>query len=232
MAYEDAKEHAGQSYRGMNVGGVHQWTYPDGKWTERKVTPQRWDVAFTSLKRRRRNAPDGSGAEVGSGYHWLVVAHQWVGKLDANTYATHLEGSKHLLAFRKPGWQGWTTQQRGHTSARLKAIAALEELIEELRDLDDGAFEDPKDDAALASLLQAEETGRAARTPAPASGQAPSAASAASTRRPPSAPTAATGGAKHARPARVRRERRERRAPRRAGAAAAPARRGPRTSRR
>src|SRR5688500_1255015 len=52
MAYEDEKEFAGKSYRGMKVGGSHLWTYPDGKWTERKITPQRWDVAFTSLKRR------------------------------------------------------------------------------------------------------------------------------------------------------------------------------------
>jgi hypothetical protein len=163
MAYEDEKSHAGQAYRGMKVGGVHLWTYPEGKWAERKVTPQRWDVAFTSLKRRRRRAPEGSGAEVGSGYHWLIVAHQWVGKLDANTYATHLEGSKHLLSFRKPGWKGWTTQQRGHTSARLKAIAALEELIEELRDQTDEGLEDPQDDAALASLLQAEDAAAGAR---------------------------------------------------------------------
>lgn len=165
MAYEDVKEHGGKSYRGMKVGGSHLWTYPDGKWTERKLTPQRWDVAFTSLKRRRRRAPEGSGAEVGSGYHWLIVAHQWAGKMDANTYATHLEGSKHLLSFRKPGWRGWTTQQKGHTSARLRTIAILEELIEELRDASDGEVEDPRDDAALTSLIEGEEA--PAPTPAP-----------------------------------------------------------------
>jgi hypothetical protein len=207
MAYEDEKEFAGKSYRGMKVGGSHLWTYPEGKWTERKLTPQRWDVAFTSLKRRRRRAPQGSGAEVGSGYHWLIVAHQWAGKVDANTYATHLEGSKHLLSFRKPGWQGWTTQQKGHTSARLRTIAILEELIEELRDLSDGEFEDPRDDAAMSSLIEGEEA--PAPTPAPLA-----------------APKTARKGAKERRS--VTRPRRVRRAP----AVAAPATRARRSSRR
>ena len=153
MAYGDEKQHRGAPYRGMRVGGVHRWSYPDGRWTERKVTPQRWEVSFTSRKQRRARAPEDSGAEVGSGYHWLIVAHQWAGKLDANTYATHMEGTKHLVSFRKPGWQGWTTQQRGHTSARLRTIMALEELIAELRDARDEDFEDPKDLLALEGLL-------------------------------------------------------------------------------
>jgi hypothetical protein len=159
MAYQDEKEHGGATYRGMKVGGSHLWTYPDGTWVERKLTPQRWEVAFTSLKRRRRRAPEGSGAEVGSGYHWLIVAHQWVGKMDANTYATHLEGSKHLLAFRKPGWKGWTTQQKGHKSARLRTIATLEQLLDDLRAAPDDAFEDPRDDAALTSLVEGAASG-------------------------------------------------------------------------
>lgn len=165
MAYGEEKESGGLRYRGMRVGGVHRWTYPDGKWTERKVTPQRWDVAFTSRKVRRNKAPDNSGAEVGSGYHWLVVAHQWVGKMDDNTYATHLEGTKHLLAFRKAGWQGWTTQQRGHTSARLRAIMALEELVAELRDRPDEDFEDPQDGKALLGLLAGEDAEPAMTAP-------------------------------------------------------------------
>lgn len=153
MAFADEKG-SDQSQRGTQVGGPQMWSYPDGKWTERKLTPQRWDVAFTSLQRRRRRAPEGSGAEVGSGHHWLVVAHQWAGKMDANTYATHLEGSKHLLGIRKPGWNGWSTQQEGHKSARVRTIAILEELITELRGMADEAFEDPRDDGAMASLLE------------------------------------------------------------------------------
>ncbi|MFO1535573.1 MAG: hypothetical protein ABR586_07915, partial [Thermoplasmatota archaeon] len=83
--YGDPKEFKGRQYHGMKVGGVHKWDYPDGVWEERKLDPQRWQVTFRSLKRRRGRAPRGSGAGVGSGYHWLIVAHQWVRKLDANT---------------------------------------------------------------------------------------------------------------------------------------------------
>ena len=150
MAYADPKEHGGKTYHGMKVGGTHRWTYPDGEWSERKVMPNRWDIQFTSLKRRQRNAPVGSGAEVGSGYHWLIVAHQWVDKLDANTYATHLEGEKHLIAFKKPGWRGWNTQFRGKNQAKEKTIKALEEAIVRLRQ--GPAVEDPVAKAALEEL--------------------------------------------------------------------------------
>ncbi|HEX2065594.1 MAG TPA: hypothetical protein VHI93_02170, partial [Candidatus Thermoplasmatota archaeon] len=94
--YGDVKEFRGKAYHGMKVGGVHRWDYPDGYWEERKVDPQRWEVMFRSLKRRKGKAPRGSGAGVGSGYHWLIVAHQWVHKLDDNTYSTLMEGSKYL----------------------------------------------------------------------------------------------------------------------------------------
>lgn len=133
MAYQDPKEHAGRSYHGMKVGGTHRWSYPDGEWKEKKLEPNRWHVEFTSLKRRKRRAPRGSGAELGSGYHWLVVAHQWVTKLDANTYATQMEGEKYLIAFKKPDWGGWNTELRGRKGARQKTIQALEDALERVR---------------------------------------------------------------------------------------------------
>ncbi|MEA3143351.1 MAG: hypothetical protein QOG31_675 [Thermoplasmata archaeon] len=115
--YGDAKEFHGKAYHGMKVGGVHRWDYPDGYWEESKLDPQRWEVMFRSLKRRRGKAPRGSGAGVGSGYHWLIVAHQWVHKLDANTYSTILEGHKYLVAFKKPDWGKWNTQFRNQKGA-------------------------------------------------------------------------------------------------------------------
>jgi hypothetical protein len=152
MAYSDAKSYGSARYHGMKVGGVHHWTYPDGQWTERKVKPDRWEVTFTSLKRRNRRAPAGSGAEVGSGYHWLIVAHQWVDKLDANTYATQLEGSKYLVAFRKPDWPVWNTQLRNaKRHAKEKAIAALQDMIRRIEESDED-LEDVVDQAALVDL--------------------------------------------------------------------------------
>lgn len=152
MAYREAKTYGSATYHGMKVGGVHHWTYPDGDWTERKVAPDQWEVKFTSLKRRKRRAPTGSGAEVGSGYHWLIVGHQWVDKLDANTYATQLEGRKYLLAFRKPGWPAWNTQFRKSThGAKDRTIAALQDMIRSI-EASDEAFEEVVDEGALVDL--------------------------------------------------------------------------------
>ena len=152
MAYAGEKTYGSAKYHGMKVGGVHHWTYPDGQWTERKVAPDQWDFTFTSLKRRNRKAPAGSGAEVGSGYHWLIIAHQWVDKLDANTYATQLEGRKHLLAFRKPDWPLWNTQFRNaRQGARERTIAALKDMIRELEAGGEGV-ENVIDQAALVDL--------------------------------------------------------------------------------
>ena len=168
MAYRDEKTYGSSNNHGMKVGGRHLWTYPDGRWTERKVAPDRWEVTFSSLKRRNSRAPKGSGAEVGSGYHWLIVAHQWVGKLDANTYATQLEGRKYLIAFRKPDWPLWNTQFRdSKRGAKERTIAALQDAIRFVEASDEG-FEDAADPAALADLAAAFAAEGGARTPDPA----------------------------------------------------------------
>lgn len=152
MTYSDEKTYGSAKYHGMKVGGVHHWTYPDGQWSERKVKPDRWEVGFTSLKRRNRHAPSGSGAEVGSGYHWLIVAHQWVDKVDANTYATRLEGCKYLVAFKKPDWPVWNTQFRNaKRHAKEKTIVALQDMIRRIEASDED-LEDAVDQAALVDL--------------------------------------------------------------------------------
>jgi hypothetical protein len=152
MSYDDEKSYGSAKYHGMKVGGIHRWTYPDGKWQERKVAPDRWEVGFTSLKRRDRRAPEGSGAEVGSGYHWLIVAHQWVDKLDANTYATRLEGTKYLVAFRKADWPVWNTQFRNaKRHAKERTLAALRDLVRRIEEGGD-SLEEPVDAAALVDL--------------------------------------------------------------------------------
>lgn len=150
MAYSDKKEHRGKAYSGMRVGGVHRWNYPDGIWKERKLTPSRWEISFTSHKQRRAKAPQGSGAETGSGYHWYILAHQWARKLDANTYATFMEGSKHLIAFRKPAWSGWNTQFRNQRSASQRVLKVLEEELKAQREV--AAAEEPWDLPMFARL--------------------------------------------------------------------------------
>ncbi|MBW3581998.1 MAG: hypothetical protein KY455_02770 [Euryarchaeota archaeon] len=133
-SYKEKKTHKGKTYSGMRVGGVHSWTYPDGSWKERKVDPKRWEFTYASRKDRDRRAPKGSGAGEGSGYHWYITAHQWVRKLDANRYATFMEGNKRLISFQKPDWQVWNSQFKNQRSADQRVIEALEDEIERVRE--------------------------------------------------------------------------------------------------
>ncbi|KAL2105922.1 hypothetical protein VUR80DRAFT_7538 [Thermomyces stellatus] len=106
--YNALKSFNGQVYTGMAVGGSHTWNYDAGTWKETKQEPDLWKVDYQTTKRRARAAPKGSGAPVGAEYHWLIVAHQHVKKLDANTYSTHLEGSKYKLAHKSSSSKAWS----------------------------------------------------------------------------------------------------------------------------
>ena len=133
MAYDDLKEFQGKVYSGMSVGGEHRWEYPHGIWVERKAAPDRWDFTFSSLKRRARKAPEGSGVPVGTGYHWFILAHQKVRKLNKDTYETSMEGVKYKVAHRRPHWRGWSTEYPDHEPEREILIRILEKYLAELR---------------------------------------------------------------------------------------------------
>src|SRR5687767_6220289 len=87
-SYDRFKEFEGKRYTGMAVGRRHKWRYDPGEWTEKKVTPDKWEFEYAVKKRRAGKAPEGSGAPVGTAYHWYILAHQTVTKRDANTYDT------------------------------------------------------------------------------------------------------------------------------------------------
>ncbi|EAW13261.1 uncharacterized protein ACLA_017070 [Aspergillus clavatus NRRL 1] len=106
--YNALKSFQGQVYSGMAVGGSHTWTYDEGRWKETKEEPDLWRIDYRTNKRRARKAPQGSGAPVGTEYRWLVVAHQHVKKVDANTYETHLTGSKYKLAYKSASSNSWS----------------------------------------------------------------------------------------------------------------------------
>ncbi|KAJ5111565.1 hypothetical protein N7532_002100 [Penicillium argentinense] len=106
--YNALKSHQGQLYAGMAVGGSHTWNYDSGTWKETKEEPDLWRIDYQTKKRRARNAPKGSGAPVGTEYHWLIVGHQHVRKIDANTYETHLTGSKYKLAHKSVTAKTWS----------------------------------------------------------------------------------------------------------------------------
>jgi hypothetical protein len=129
-AYNDYKEFEGRKYIGMRVGGVHHWYYEKGEWKEKKVAPDRWEFTYTTNKRRAWNAPQGSGVPVGTEYHWYILAHQSVRKLDANIYTTSMAGLKYKLAHKRVGLNRWNLTE---SAQREQLIRILEEYVIQLK---------------------------------------------------------------------------------------------------
>lgn len=129
-AYEEYKEFNGRKYTGMKVGGSHKWYYDKGTWNEKKITPDKWELTYAVNKKRAWDAPEGSGVPVGTEYHWYILAHQNVRKLDANNYATSMTGTKYKLAHKRAGKLNWNTNDN---QQRKQLIQILEDLIVELK---------------------------------------------------------------------------------------------------
>jgi hypothetical protein len=128
-AYDQFKEFEGKRYTGMKVGRRHRWKYEPGEWTEKKVTPDRWEFQYAVKKRRAGRAPEGSGVPVGTSYGWYILAHQIVTKLDANTYSTEMVGMKHKLAHKRADKDTWSASDRAQRRALAKI---LKEMIDDL----------------------------------------------------------------------------------------------------
>src|SRR5258708_23374012 len=99
--YNQYKEFNGRQYTGMAIGRSHKWYYDKGEWRETKITPDLWEISYAVTKRRAGKAPEGSGVPVGTEYHWYILAHQNVRKLNANDYTTSMTGVKYKLAHRR-----------------------------------------------------------------------------------------------------------------------------------
>jgi hypothetical protein len=126
-SYDQLKEFKGKRYTGMAVGRSHKWRYDAGEWKERKVTPDRWEFTYNVVKRRAGKAPEGSGAPVGTAYHWYIVADQTVTKLDANSYMTEMTGHKIKVAHKRAGKSSWSASEnakRKHLAKQLRELAA------------------------------------------------------------------------------------------------------------
>ena len=91
------KSFHGQVYSGMAIGGSHTWNYDQGVWKETKVEPDLWKIDYETTKRRARNAPRGSGAPVGTEYHWLIVAHQ----VSIISFSSHVLSIRQMLLQRQ-----------------------------------------------------------------------------------------------------------------------------------
>src|SRR5438874_8126487 len=101
VSYNEFKEHEGERYTGMKIGRSHKWYYDQGEWKEKKITPDLWQISYAVTKRRAGRAPEGSGVPVGTEYHWYVLAHQNVCKVNANDYTTSMSGLKFKIAYKK-----------------------------------------------------------------------------------------------------------------------------------
>lgn len=130
-SYNKFKSFGGQEYTGMSVGRSHKWYYDKGVWRDTKITPDLWGISFATTKRRAGHAPKGSGASVGTDYHWFILAHQHVEKQNADDYTTAMTGLKFKLAHRRAGKDKWNISaktQRKHLIDFLKdMIAQLEQ---------------------------------------------------------------------------------------------------------
>ena len=128
--YNEYKDFEGKKYTGMRVGGTHQWYYDKGEWKEKKIAPDKWEFTYATNKRRAWQAPEGSGVPVGTEYHWYLLAHQNVRKLDANSYTTSMEGLKYKLAHKRAEIGKWSSTDYAQKE---RLIQIFEGLIDQLK---------------------------------------------------------------------------------------------------
>ncbi|HVY75619.1 MAG TPA: hypothetical protein VG890_12350 [Puia sp.] len=127
-SYNELKTFEGKAYSGMKIGRSHHWHYDAGDWKETKITPDLWEISYAVTKRRVGHAPEGSGVPVGTGYHWYILAHQNVFKLNANDYSTVMSGLKYKVAHKRAAKNKWSSTaptQRKHLARFLKEMANL-----------------------------------------------------------------------------------------------------------
>jgi hypothetical protein len=130
-AYNKFKDFHGQLYTGMKIGRSHKWKYGTGTWKETKITPDQWEFNYAVTKRRAGHAPEGSGAPVGTDYHWYILADQDALKLDANSYSIKMHGLKFKLAHKRADHENWSISEKGQ---KKKLIKILQKMIEHLEE--------------------------------------------------------------------------------------------------
>jgi hypothetical protein len=128
--YNEFKEFEGRRYTGMRVGRSHKWNYDPGVWTEKKVTPDQWQINYAVTKRRVGRAPEGSGVPVGTAYHWYILAHQNVTKLNANDYSTSLTGMKFKPAHLRAGKGTWSASTQAQRRQLIKILRQVWQDLE------------------------------------------------------------------------------------------------------
>src|SRR5215212_1890555 len=124
-SYNEFKDFEGQQYTGMKIGRSHKWYYDQGEWKETKITPDLWEISYAVTKRRAGKAPEGSGVPVGTEYHWYILAHQNVRKLNANDYTTSMTGLKYKLAHKRADKDKWSASAKAQRKRLVRLMQAL-----------------------------------------------------------------------------------------------------------
>ena len=163
-SYDRFKTSEGQRYTGMKIGRSHKWYYHQGEWKEKKITPDLWEISYAVTKRRAGRAPEGSGVPVGTEYHWYVLAHQHVRKLNANDYTTSLAGLKFKVAHKRAGSEKWSATPK---TERKRMIKFLRDVIADLERTDQTDKTETTDTAV--SPAPKSRAGRGKKTTAPPS---------------------------------------------------------------
>ncbi len=128
------KKFEDQIYTGMKIGGSHNWLYNNGKWIETKKAPDRWTINFDCVKTRTHSAPINSGANVGTKYHWYIIADQIATKIDSNSYMTSMKGVKFKIGHKRPNWKTFSYNYPEQASYKERVIEILEHILKKLKE--------------------------------------------------------------------------------------------------
>jgi hypothetical protein len=131
VSYDEFKSYEGRKYTGMKIGRSHKWYYDKGEWKEKKITPDLWQINYAVTKRRAGRAPEGSGVPVGTEYHWYIVAHQNVNKLNANDYTTSMTGLKFKIAHKRADNNKWSASPSAQRRRLIKFLLSVIDDLEE-----------------------------------------------------------------------------------------------------
>ncbi len=131
--YDSLKKYNNQVYTGMKIGGSHKWIYNDGKWTETKTAPTKWTINFNSVKTRINPAPSNSGANIGTKFHWYIIADQIATKLNKDSYMTQMKGIKYKVGHKRPHWRTFSYNYPEQNSYKERVIKILEDTLNKLK---------------------------------------------------------------------------------------------------
>ena len=94
------------------------------------MTPDEWDITYSVVKRRAGKAPKGSGVPIGTGYHWFILSHQFVHKLNEDDYSTTMTGIKLKIAHKRASKNKWNISDAGKRKQLIKMLKAFVARLE------------------------------------------------------------------------------------------------------